>query len=63
MRVDGEISLARFRGYIAQNPVRAGLAAEPNEFPWCFEFLRRNKAQGLKPQNNQALCGPTEVVP
>jgi putative transposase len=63
VRVDGEISMAKYRDYIAQNPVRAGLAAEADVFQWCFESIRRNKAQGLKPENNQTLCGPTEVVP
>jgi len=33
------------RAYIAENPVRAGLAASAKEYPFCFEFLARRKAQ------------------
>jgi len=33
------------RAYIAENPVKAGLAASAEEYPFCFEFLARRKAQ------------------
>ena len=44
--------------YIAQNPVKAGLAPRAGEYPFCFGFLASRKAslagkaedmQGLKP--------------
>ncbi|HEX3662029.1 MAG TPA: transposase [Acidobacteriaceae bacterium] len=37
-------SFANHRRYIAANPVKAGLAASPDEFPWCFRALARQKA-------------------
>jgi putative transposase len=49
VRADGRDNLERYRRYIAQNPVRAGLVREGESFPWCFETLKRRKAQGLKP--------------
>jgi len=33
------------REYIAQNPVRAGLAASVDEFPFCFRHLAKRKAE------------------
>jgi putative transposase len=60
VRVDDQESFRRHREYIAQNPVRAGLA---NPYPWCFETLRKRKAQGLKPGSLGAGDGTTEVVP
>lgn len=48
VRVYDEESLQRHRHYIALNPVRAGLAAAPGLFPYCFVALARSK-QGLKP--------------
>ncbi len=32
------------RAYIAQNPVKAGLAASVDEFPFCFRYLAKKKA-------------------
>src|ERR1700739_210126 len=29
--------------YIAQNPVKAGLAVAPDEYPFCFRFLAKKK--------------------
>jgi putative transposase len=31
------------RGYIAENPVKAGLAASTEEYPYCFRSLTRKK--------------------
>jgi putative transposase len=43
--------------YIANNPVKAGLIASPDEYPFCFRYLANRKAaskaeivQGLKPE-------------
>jgi putative transposase len=49
VRVEGEKSFEQHRQYIAQNPVRAGLVGPGEAFGWCFETLRKAKAQGLKP--------------
>ena len=48
VRVEDRESLMRHREYIAQNPVRRGLASVPDEFPFCFNYLSRRKAAGAK---------------
>ncbi len=37
--------LETHRAYIAENPVKAGLAASTEEYPFCFRFLARKKAE------------------
>jgi putative transposase len=59
---DGE-SFAQHREYIRQNPVRAGLTASPEEFPFCFTYLARQKVAGAKARGLEALSGTTEVLP
>jgi putative transposase len=49
--VDDRGSFLQHREYIAANPVRAGLADSPEEFPYCFVHLAKQKAQGLKPHD------------
>jgi putative transposase len=44
VRVDDGESLQRHKDYIAQNPVKAGLASSPGEYPFCYEFLAAKKA-------------------
>jgi len=43
-RADDDESFARYREYIAQNPVKAGLVDSPEEYPYCFSFLAKKKA-------------------
>jgi putative transposase len=38
-------SLEKHREYIAQNPVKVGLAASADEFPFCFRHLAKKKAE------------------
>jgi putative transposase len=38
-------SLENHREYIAQNPVKAGLVSNPEEYPFCFRFLAKKKAE------------------
>lgn len=33
------------REYIGQNPVKAGLAASADEYPFCFRYLAKRKAE------------------
>jgi len=49
VRVENRESYQAHREYIAQNPVKAGLVDSPEKYPYCFAFLARQKAQGLKP--------------
>ncbi len=48
LRVEDRESFARHREYIAQNPVRRGLADSPEKFPFCFEYLAQRKSAGAK---------------
>ena len=48
VRVDDRASFLRYRDYIAQNPVKAGLADSPEEFPYSFTYLAKRKAAGAK---------------
>jgi putative transposase len=41
-------SFEAHRTYISNNPVKAGLAASTDEYPFCFGFLARKKAELLK---------------
>jgi hypothetical protein len=41
-------SFVEHREYIAQNPVKAGVADSPDKFPYCFTYLAARKAAGAK---------------
>ena len=41
-------SFMQYRAYIATNPVKAGLADAPEQYPYCFEFLANKKAAGAE---------------
>lgn len=40
-------ALETHRAYIAENPVKSGLAASIEEYPFCFRFLARKKVELL----------------
>jgi putative transposase len=44
-QVNNRESFEAHRRYIAENPVKAGLAAARDEFPFCFGYLARKKAE------------------
>ncbi len=44
LRADSKESIEGYREYIAQNPVKAGLAKSPGEYPHCYGYLARKKA-------------------
>jgi putative transposase len=50
VRVDDRGAFAGYRDYIAQNPVEAGLAKSPEEFPYSSLYLRKQKTAGAKAQ-------------
>jgi putative transposase len=62
VRVKDEASFVAHRSYIYDNPVKAGLVGRADEYPYGSLYLRRLKAQGLKPATGRAI-GTTEVVP
>jgi len=45
-RADDAASLERYRRYIAQNPVKAGLAERAGEYPYCYSYLAEKKRRG-----------------
>jgi REP-associated tyrosine transposase len=49
--------------YIYNNPVKAGLATAPEEYQHGSLYLRKRKAQRLKPAIGSASDGTTKVVP
>ncbi|MGH9561873.1 MAG: REP-associated tyrosine transposase [Terracidiphilus sp.] len=42
-RADDAASFERYRGYIARNPVKAGLAVRVGEYPFCYAYLAEQK--------------------
>jgi len=48
VRVEDRESFLRHREYIAQNPIQKGLVDSPEEFPYCFTYLAKQKAAGAK---------------
>ncbi len=45
VQVLGDESFEQHRVYIANNPVKAGLADTPENYPYCFGSLARGKAE------------------
>lgn len=43
-RADTKESVVGYREYIAQNPVKAGLAESPGQYPYCYGYLVKKKA-------------------
>jgi putative transposase len=48
VRVNDDKSLMEHKAYIAANPVKAGLADAPGEYPFCYTFLANRKGAGAK---------------
>jgi len=59
---DGE-SFRRHREYIAANPVKRGLVDSPEDFPYCFMYLARQKAGAKAPDSKRDAYGTAEAVP
>jgi hypothetical protein len=38
-------SFESHREYIAQNPVKAGMVMSADEFPFCFRYMAKKKAE------------------
>ena len=63
VRVEDQQSFARHREYIAANPVKAGLAASEEAFPYCFVYLKNRKETGAKAQERLTPCGTAKAMP
>ena len=48
VQVMNKQSFEAHRAYIGENPVKAGLAANADEYPYCFRYLAKEKAEGRK---------------
>lgn len=62
VRVEDRQSLLKHREYIAQNPLKAGLATCPESYPFCYAHLVMKKRAGAKAQQNSEACGTAEAV-
>jgi putative transposase len=57
-------SFQNHRKYIDNNPVKAGLASTPEEYPYGTAYLKKQKHAGAKAQGPLGdSIGTTEVVP
>ena len=64
VRILDDHSFRRHRGYIENNPVKAGLANSPEEYPFGTACLKKMKHAGAKAQGLLgSSIGTTEVVP
>ncbi len=63
VRVEDRQSFLKHREYIAQNPVRAGLAESPESYPFCYAYLAMKKRAGAKAQSHSDAIGTAEAVP
>jgi len=43
VRIEDVEVLSQYRQYIAQNPVKAGLAESPDQYPYCYNYLAKQK--------------------
>jgi putative transposase len=48
VRADDQQTFSSYREYIAQNPVKAGLADSPHVYAYCYTFLAKKKTAGAK---------------
>ncbi len=44
-RADSEEIVAKYRQYIEQNPIEAGLAETAGQYPYCYGYLAMKKAR------------------
>ncbi|MGA8041817.1 MAG: transposase [Terracidiphilus sp.] len=64
VRILDDRSFQQHREYIENNPVKAGLANRPDEYPFGTAYLKKQKHPGAKAQTlSGAPIGTTEVVP
>jgi putative transposase len=63
VRIVDEQSFQQHREYIDNNPVKAGLASSPEEYPFGSAYLKKRKRAGAEAQSSVRLSGTAEVVP
>jgi putative transposase len=63
VRVNDRESFRSHRKYIAENPVKRGLVNAPDDYPYCFDYLARQKKARAKARQGMVTMGTTKVVP
>jgi putative transposase len=63
VRIVDEQSFQQHRGYIENNPVKAGLAKSAEEYPFGSAYLKKRKRAGAEAQVDIEANGTTKVVP
>jgi putative transposase len=48
VRVDNDESYAVIRDYIVKNPVTAGLVETPEQYPYCYTYLKKKGQTGAE---------------
>jgi putative transposase len=63
VRIVDDRSFQEHREYIENNPVRAGLANSPEEYPFGSAHLKKHKRAGAKVPSSVRLGGTAEEAP
>ncbi len=63
VRITDEASFRTHQKYIWENPVKAGLAKSPEEYPYGSAYFKKLKRAGAKAQGKGVGDGTTKVVP
>jgi putative transposase len=63
VRVNDKESFARHRQYIAENPVKRGLASSPEDYPYGFTYWAKQKAAGAEAQKKTELSARLKPCP
>jgi len=62
-RIEDRERFVRHGEYIAANPVKAGLADPPEEYPYCFTCLAKRKTAGAEALDCTRSDGTAEAMP
>ncbi len=63
VRITHEASFSAHQEYIYNNPVTAGLANTPEEYPYGSAYFKKLKRSGAKSPNHRASGGTSKLVP
>jgi putative transposase len=63
VRIMDKEGFSRHREYIAKNPVKEGLGAACDEFPFCFAYLARQKAAAAEAPDSGPLSARLKSCP
>ena len=63
VRIADEASFTAHQEYIYNNPVRAGLANAPEEYPYSSAYFKKQKRSGAKALIIETCGGTSKLVP